>query len=597
MFKKLYYNLAVRCLIAFVLILIILSSFILAGSYLFYYNNMANKLVSVSESDFKNSFTFLVNTNGLNEETSKSVENLIYNYKGDLGLNNNRNIYILNASDLNVISPVDKRGFNIERTDNIDLAIEGKTGKKVSFFSDSLECAVPLDTGENQYILYLTDNKSEIRAELFYIIRVTLICLIHVILLALLFAYILSLRINVPIKKITKRAEGFERGELTESIDDLKFNEFEDLVRAVNHMGYVMASSISKMNGDKNRVEVILEHINNGIMTFDNYQNLIQINSAAKRILEIEDEEIKFDSFFKKFETDVRMAEFSYLEKSKTIEKEIKKGEKRIKIWFIPFKIDSERNAGVVCVLEDVTEQFNVMQTMRKFVADVSHELKTPITVISLNTETILNNYLDDKKMISRLLKIVYEESAKMTDLIKNLLDISKYETKAIETKKEPFSIDDMLNSIVETFSLEAESKDLSLTYNRMTDIPYFNGSRSDIERAVKNIVSNSIKYTSKGDKIRIFSGKLNNEIYIKIEDTGWGIPANKINHLFERFYRVEDEARSRDKGGTGLGLSIAKEIIENHGGKIKIESEYTKYTRVTITLPVSIIPIKKAGE
>lgn len=114
-----------------------------------------------------------------------------------------------------------------------------------------------------------------------------------------------------------------------------------------------------------------------------------------------------------------------------------------------------------------------------------------------------------------------------------------------------------------------------------------FKGTRNDIERAVKNIISNSIKYTSKGDKIRIYAGKLHNEIYIKIEDTGWGIPENKLGHIFERFYRVEEESRSRDRGGTGLGLSIAKEIIETYKGKIKIESEYTKYTKVTITLPV----------
>ena len=562
------------------------------GSYLFYYKNMNESLISVAESDFKISFTYIMNEN--QPDASKSVEALLLNYNGKLHINENRNIYVLRASDLKIITPSDKSNLQFDNNENISLACQGKMGNKISFTDEDLGCAYPLDTGKNQYILYITDNKAEIRSEIFYILKIFSFSLIIVILLALLFALILTRRINTPIKKITKRAEGFEKGELTESIDELKFSEFEDLLRAVNHMGYVMASSISKMNGDKNRVEVILEHINNGIMTFDNYQNLIQINSAAKRILNIEDEEIKFDTLFKNYDLDIKMGDFSYLDKSKAIEKEINNGEQRIKIWFIPFKIDSERNSGVVCVLEDVTEQFNVMQTMRKFVADVSHELKTPIAVISLNTETVLNYYIGDKEMTSRLLKIVYQETGKMTELIKNLLDISKYETKAIETKKEPFSIDDMLNSLVETFSLEAESKELSLTYNRMTDIPYFNGSRSDIERAVRNIISNSIKYTSKGDKIRIFSGKLNNEIYIKIEDTGWGIPANKINHLFERFYRVEDEARSRDKGGTGLGLSIAKEIIENHGGKIKIESEYTKYTRVTITLPVSIIPPKK---
>ncbi len=555
---------------------------------------MVNKAISVSESEFKNSFNYIINSQNADENMGKSIEGVIYNYYGNLGINENRNVYILKANDLSVLSPVIKENHNIEETENLNLAAAGKNGDKISFFNEAFDCAIPLNAGNDQYIFYITDNKSEVRAEVYYIIKVTLIAILPVILLALLFSLILSMRINKPIKQITKRAEGFEKGELTENIEDLKYSEFEELVRAVNHMGYVMASSIQKMNGDKNRVEIILEHINNGIMTFDNYQNLIQINSAAKRILNIDDTDIKFDSLFKNLGTDVHMVEFSYLEKSKMIEKEIKQGDQRIKIWFIPFKMDSERNAGVVCVLEDVTEQFNVMQAMRKFVADVSHELKTPITVISLHTETVLNNFIDDKQMTSNLLKIVYQEAQKMTELIKNLLDISKYEMKAMESKKEPFSIDEMLNSLVETFSLEAESKDLSLTYNRMNDIPDFVGCKNDVERAVKNIISNSIKYTSKGDKIRIYSGKMNNEIYIKIEDTGWGIPANKINHLFERFYRVEEEARSRDKGGTGLGLSIAKEIIENHGGKIKIESEYTKYTRVTITLPVSIIPPKK---
>ena len=281
------------------------------------------------------------------------------------------------------------------------------------------------------------------------------------------------------------------------------------------------------------------------------------------------------------------MAEFSYLEKSNTIEKEIKNGGGYIKAWFIPFKMDSERNAGVVCVFEDITDQFNVMSAMRKFVADVSHELKTPITVISSYTETVLNSYLDDKAMTANLLNIVYREAGKMTELIQNLLDISKYEMNAVHRHDEPFSIDDMLNSLVETFKLQAEKKELTLKYTRMNEIPEFIGSRGDVERAVKNIISNSIKYTSKGDKINIFAGKLHNDIYIKVEDTGWGIPENKLGHLFERFYRVEDEARSRDKGGTGLGLSIAKEIIESYGGHIKIESEYTKYTRVTITLPI----------
>ena len=407
--------------------------------------------------------------------------------------------------------------------------------------------------------------------------------------MGIILAFILSRKVTIPVKKITKRAEGLEKGELYEIFDDIKISEFSELLRAINHMGYVMAGSIKQMNIDKHKLEVIIEHINNGIITFDINQNPIQINSAARKILKITkiNKKIKFDDFFKKLGIDVCMAEFSYIENSKIIEKEIIKDDGHIKVWFIPFKMEDERNAGIVCVFEDVTDQFNLMQAMKKFVADVSHELRTPITVISSYTETVLNSYLGDKAMASNLLKIVYEEAGKMTDLIQNLLDISKYEMKAMPKSDEPFSIDEMLSSLVNTFKLEAEKKNLELTYNRMTDLPLFVGTENDIERAVKNIISNSIKYTSRGDKIRIFSGKLHNEIYIKIEDTGWGIPENKLGHIFERFYRVEEESRTRERGGTGLGLSIAKEIIENYNGKIKIESEYTKYTRVTITLPI----------
>lgn len=549
---------------------------------------MCENLFEVRESNFINSFNDAINSPLSDDLKAESIESSLCKYNGNLSINENRKVYILNDNDLSVVSSKAEYGDKMKVTENIMAASSADSGCDISYFGDVLDCAYSFKGSNGEkYILYLKDNKADIRSALLNNLGFIGINALIALIIALVASLFISRKITVPVKKITKRAEGLEKGELHE-IDDIKESEFVELRDAVNHMGFVMAESIRQMNSDKHRVEVILEHVNNGIITFDINQNPIQINSAARKIFNInENDNIKFDSFFKKLDADVCMAEFLYLDKSKTIEREIKKDEGYIKTWFIPFKMDSERNAGVVCVFEDITEQFNVMEAMRKFVADVSHELKTPITVISSYTETVLNSYIDDKAMTANLLNIVYEEAGKMTELVQNLLDISKYEMKAIPVKKEPFSIDDMLLSLVKTFELEAEKKELSLNYTRMTDIPMFLGSRSDIERAIKNILSNSIKYTSRGDKINVFAGKLHNEIYIKVEDTGWGIPESKLGHLFERFYRVEDEARSRDKGGTGLGLSIAKEIIESYKGKIKIESEYTKYTRVTITLPV----------
>ena len=589
MFSKIFFKFSLICVSAVAAVLLIISIIIPVSDTYFYFNRMKSELYTVSESNFGDNLNNIILSQADIDEKEKNISNLISDYSGQLALNENRKLYIFDK-DYNYIAPKEQSGDIREKSENLSNVSDEADKNLCSLFGDFIDCAAFAKGGTNSYILYIRDNRTDLRMLIYHGFKFFALGGIISLAAALLVALFLTLRIAKPILKITKRAEGFQQGELYESFDDIKSSEFSGLADAVNHMGYVMTESIQRMNADKHRVEVILEHINNGIMTFDNEQQLIQINSAARRILKIGNKsakEITFDKFFKELGLEVRMAEFSYLEKSNTIEKEIKNGGGYIKAWFIPFKMDSERNAGVVCVFEDITDQFNVMSAMRKFVADVSHELKTPITVISSYTETVLNSYLDDKAMTANLLNIVYREAGKMTELIQNLLDISKYEMNAVHRHDEPFSIDDMLNSLVETFKLQAEKKELTLKYTRMNEIPEIIGSRGDVERAVKNIISNSIKYTSKGDKINIFAGKLHNDIYIKVEDTGWGIPENKLGHLFERFYRVEDEARSRDKGGTGLGLSIAKEIIESYGGHIKIESEYTKYTRVTITLPI----------
>ena len=589
MFSKIFFKFSLICVSAVAAVLLIISIIIPVSDTYFYFNRMKSELYTVSESNFGDNLNNIILSQADIDEKEKNISNLISDYSGQLALNENRKLYIFDK-DYNYIAPKEQSGDIREKSENLSNVSDEADKNLCSLFGDFIDCAAFAKGGTNSYILYIRDNRTDLRMLIYHGFKFFALGGIISLAAALLVALFLTLRIAKPILKITKRAEGFQQGELYESFDDIKSSEFSGLADAVNHMGYVMTESIQRMNADKHRVEVILEHINNGIMTFDNEQQLIQITSAARRILKIGNKsakEITFDKFFKELGLEVRMAEFSYLEKSNTIEKEIKNGGGYIKAWFIPFKMDSERNAGVVCVFEDITDQFNVMSAMRKFVADVSHELKTPITVISSYTETVLNSYLDDKAMTANLLNIVYREAGKMTELIQNLLDISKYEMNAVHRHDEPFSIDDMLNSLVETFKLQAEKKELTLKYTRMNEIPEFIGSRGDVERAVKNIISNSIKYTSKGDKINIFAGKLHNDIYIKVEDTGWGIPENKLGHLFERFYRVEDEARSRDKGGTGLGLSIAKEIIESYGGHIKIESEYTKYTRVTITLPI----------
>lgn len=249
--------------------------------------------------------------------------------------------------------------------------------------------------------------------------------------------------------------------------------------------------------------------------------------------------------------------------------------------------MDNDKTAGIVCVFEDFTEQFNLEVARREFVAEVSHELKTPLFIIKTHTETLLNGYMDDKKMAKKFLSTIETEADKMTALVRNLLDLSKFDVQKFEMKKQVFSIDQMLRGIVNRFALEAEIEDIELKYLPANELPQMYADPEQIERAIVNIVSNSIKYGEKGGYVNVAAGSMYNEVYIKVEDNGHGIPKADLEHVFDRFFRV-DRARTREKGGTGLGLSIAKEIIESHGGSIVIESEYGKFTRVTINLPTA---------
>lgn len=295
----------------------------------------------------------------------------------------------------------------------------------------------------------------------------------------------------------------------------------------------------------------------------------------------------EFDPFFEKLNAGVCMAEFMYLDKYATEIRDITYEGKHIRIYFVPFKMDNDKTAGIVCVFEDFTEQFNLEVARREFVAEVSHELKTPLFIIKTHTETLLNGYMDDKKMAKKFLSTIETEADKMTALVRNLLDLSKFDVQKFEMKKQVFSIDQMLRGIVNRFALEAEIEDIELKYLPANELPQMYADPEQIERAIVNIVSNSIKYGEKGGYVRVAAGSMYNEVYIKVEDNGHGIPKADLEHVFDRFFRV-DRARTREKGGTGLGLSIAKEIIESHGGSIVIESEYGKFTRVTINLPTA---------
>lgn len=589
MFKRLQWKIVVMFVLLVMAIMFIAFGFMTVNTVRFYEREFKNKVESVIGGEFKDGvLNALKAGDGKREERLLSV---ISAYSAQLELDADRKCSVLRATDASEIVSTMPESTNFEKTPNIITAMTGKTGDKFVFTSNYMDYAEfikPADTKDG-YIIYIKDNKKAVLNLMGNMISIILQALLFGIVASIILGYFLSKTITTPITVLTEKAEDFAEGKFESNLEITSSDEIGTLMETFNYMGKIMNSALNEITGEKHKIEIILEHVTNGIIAFNTDQKIIHINSSAKRLLNINDpESITFDKFFGELEADVCMAEFMYLEKLNTEERELVVDSKYIKIYFVPFKIDRDRVAGVVGVLQDVTEQQNLENSRRKFVAEVSHELKTPLTTIGAYTETLLDGgCLEDKDTAVSFLKTIQNETVKMTSLVKNLLTLSRFDAQKIEMNKEYFSVDTLARELIETFKVEAEAKELKLVYYPMNEIPDVYADRFQIERAIKNIISNAIKYTPSGGTVKVFAGKVYGEAYIKVEDSGIGIPESDLPHIFDRFYRV-DKARSRQMGGTGLGLSISKEIIENHGGSITVESEAGLYTRMTVKLPVA---------
>ena len=238
-------------------------------------------------------------------------------------------------------------------------------------------------------------------------------------------------------------------------------------------------------------------------------------------------------------------------------------------------------------VLQDITDGAVLEKSRREFIANVSHELRTPLTSIKGATETVLTDDEMPANFRQKFLGIVINEADRMTRIVKDLLVLSRLDNRRMTWSPATFDINETLDRMCSALQTEAGIHSHKLTYTSSTEekMPLY-GDRERIEQVIANIIGNAIKYTPDGGEISVNLAKSGKKAYlVSVKDNGVGIPAEDIEHLFERFYRV-DKSRSAQAGGTGLGLSIAKEIIDAHNGSISVESTEGEGTKVTIMLP-----------
>ena len=345
-----------------------------------------------------------------------------------------------------------------------------------------------------------------------------------------------------------------------------------------------LKDKLSEVSTRKNQIETILLHMTDGIIAFNMQGEIILINPVAKKFLSISPEDNTFDDIFKKFNLDINMEKVIYLESWTSTEERIQVEDRFVKVLFAPFKDEKDRPDGVIAVIQDITEHVKLDNMQKEFVADVSHELKTPITSIMGYADTLLEGGYDEETKI-KFLNVIASESRRMARLVTDLLTLSRYDSNKKKTKKESFDLGDLVKKSQEKLAIEIKKKEHNVNCFVTADVPPVYADKDDIERVILNILTNSIKYTKDGGEIKIYVGFVYTDAYIKIIDNGMGIPEEDLTRIFERFYRV-DKARTRELGGSGLGLSIAKEILDKNGGSIDIKSEVGKGTEVVIRIP-----------
>ena len=418
---------------------------------------------------------------------------------------------------------------------------------------------------------------------------------IYAMVLALLITAVLgvltSKSITDPINNVTEQAERMSYGDFSRGVVVKSEDEIGRLAEMFNVLREKLDLTLSEMSNEKSKLETILKYMADGLLAVDLNGAIIHINPAATQMLDLLPEDIvdfDYDQIMAKCGKHLTMETLLEGSKSGGAQETFDFKGSVFAMRYDRFKDENGQDKGVIIVIQDITERQKLENMQTDFVANVSHELKTPLTTIKSYTETLLDGAMEDPEITASFLGIVDTEADRMNRLVKDLLQLSRLDHQRERWSMKETNLVNILNTAIPKVALTARQKEqhLNVLYDEEAVIPV-NVDRDRIEQVVLNVLSNAIKYTNEGGRIDIDVLESGNYVKVIVSDNGIGISEADIPRVFERFSRV-DKARSRAMGGTGLGLPISKQIVEEHHGTLTIESQEGKGTNVTMTLPLS---------
>lgn len=472
-------------------------------------------------------------------------------------------------------------------------AMEGRTGRSVRYsptlHQNMMYVAMPLPLAAgNSVVLRIAVSVSLIDTTLAEIYRKIIIAGVIIAIFAVLISIAVSRRISKPILELEKGAANFAKGNFSRKLAVTDIDEIDELASSMNYMADELNRRMREILEQRNRQNAILSSMMEGVIAVDAEGRLISMNRSAAALLNAP--EACEGRIFQEVVRNAALQNFidAVLSEKRTVERELSFFDSEQHHLYVRGTVLNDPEGGCIgalLVMNDITRLKKLENLRSEFVANVSHEIKTPLTAIKASVETLLDSDTQ-KDEIEQLLKIIGRHTERLTSIVDDILSLSRLED---EKQKDAgkFSetlVEDVIEAALADCREKAEQKQITFTANCNKSIVGVMNS-SLIEQAVVNLIDNAIKYSEPKSSVEITSCRENGNILISVKDHGCGISENHLPRVFERFYRV-DKARSRKLGGTGLGLSIVKHIANVHGGKVEVESAVGKGSKFTIILP-----------
>ena len=457
-------------------------------------------------------------------------------------------------------------------------ALQGGTGVSIRY-SDTegqqmVYVALPFATPDMQGVVRLARSLEEVEAVHYHVLLLILLAIVLIGVIAGIISTHLAANLTRPLRELTSAVEEIARGDLNKRISYWSDDELGMLASAVNNMASEMDKTLTEISAVNDRMELVLKNTVNGIIMVDLEARITYANPKAAKLLAMGNQYQGKKHVEVINNYDLLQAIDEVRRMLQPVRKEIQiytPAQKQIEANVLPLCKDlPQKLGGVLVVLNDITELKRLEQVRRDFVANVSHELKTPVASISGFAETLMNESEHNSSNVREFSQIIYHEAVRLTRLINRLLDLSR-----LESGKSGLNIRnvDMVRLIEDAVELvERDSGASEINIIKPAGQVLVECDRELIVQVLFNLLDNALTYSPEGEAITIVLKEESDRVRVEVIDRGEGIPEKEAARIFERFYRV-DKARSRKTGGTGLGLSIVKHLVENHNGNTGVDS------------------------